>query len=168
MSEPFIAQVTMFAGNFSPRNWSFCNGQILSISQNSTLFSLLGTTYGGDGRVTFGLPDLRGRVPMHWGSGPGLTPRVIGEKGGSEAEQLSVSHMPAHSHFQRGAEEDADSADPGGNVCATTSGNVYHGTADANMGATTNVGNSQAHDNIQPFQCVSFIIALAGMYPSRS
>ena len=167
MSEPFIAQIVMFAGNFAPRGWAFCDGQLLPIAQNQALFSLLGTTYGGDGRTTFGLPDLRGRLPMHPGSGPGLTNRRLGEKGGAETVTLTQAQIPVHSHKQRAGKK-ADSADPGGRVCAATSGNSYSGTADSDMGDTSSIGGSQAHTNVQPFQCVNFIIALQGIFPSRS
>lgn len=166
--DPFIAEIIMFGGNFAPRGWALCDGQLLPISQYSALFSILGTTYGGDGRTTFGLPDLRGRSPVHAGDGPGLSQVRLGEKGGSATTTLAIANLPAHSHNQRGAEEDANSADPGGNVCATTEANAYHAAADANMGATSNVGNNQAFDNRSPFLVVNFIIALVGTFPSRN
>ena len=176
-SEPFIGEISIFAGNFAPRGWALCDGQLLSISQNSALFSLLGTTYGGDGRTTFGLPDLRGRVPMHPGNGPGLTPRSLGEKGGVEDVNLTINQMPSHSHHASGIVRayngDPDSESPDETVLAN--GQFYSSQSpDANMHADSvqmtvdNSGGSQPHTNIQPYQCVNYIIALEGIYPSRS
>jgi microcystin-dependent protein len=170
MSEPFLGQITMFAGNFNPRGWAFCDGQLLPISQYSALFSLLGTTYGGDGRTTFGLPDLRGRVPMHAGSGPGLTPRPLGQKSGSEAVQLTVNQIPSHNHVVRCNDSDNDETSPVGGVPGPAPDDFYAETpnADMNQNSTTATGGGQPHSNIQPFQVVNFIIALQGVYPSRN
>ncbi len=174
MSEPFIAEIIMFGGNFAPRGWAFCDGQLLAISQNTALFSLLGTTYGGDGRTTFGLPDLRGRVPVHPGTGPGLTTRYLGQKGGTETETLNVNQIPAHTHTARGTSSKGTDQDPAGNVWAKEAVGataVYaSGSADTSLHASAiaNAGGSQYHNNIQPYTCVNFIIALVGLYPSRT
>lgn len=178
MSDPFVGEIKMFAGNFAPRNWAFCDGQLLAISQNSALFSLLGTIYGGDGRTTFGLPDLRGRVPMHMGAGPGLSPHPIGASGGVEAVTLTVNQLPAHTHDQaslRATGNPADTSDPASNSLGLA--DVYSSAppdvdlaagsvvADANTGAA---GGGQSHANMPPYQAISFIICLAGLYPSRT
>lgn len=178
MSDPFIGEIKMFGGNFAPRGWALCDGQLLAISQNDALFSLLGTIYGGDGRTTFGLPDLRGRAPMHMGQGPGLTNRRIGLKGGAEAVTLATSEMPTHAHDVADLQatgNPADTSDPQGNSLAMA--NVYRGeapTTQLHHGSVvlTNspgpAGGSQSHANMPPFQAVSFIIALSGIYPSRT
>lgn len=162
----------MFGGNFAPRGWAFCNGQILPIAQNTALFSLLGTTYGGNGQTTFALPDLQGRYAMHWGNGPGLTPRTIGEAAGTESVTLVAPQLPAHNHtLSASAEGTADQGRPGKNTLATTSTPIYTAAApDTPMNASSigSAGGSQPHDNMAPFQCVSFIIALEGIYPSRN
>lgn len=195
--DPLLGSISMFGGNFAPRGWAFCDGQLLPISSNSALFSILGTTYGGDGRTTFALPDLRGRVPIHPGTGPGLSNRRLGERGGVESVTLSEAQLPAHSHT---ASADVDgsfslpvSSDPGdattpdGNVLAaqeSVRGNVpippiYSTTAtpDGSMaitgsptGAVTvdDTGGSGAHTNVQPYLGVNYIIALQGLFPSRS
>ncbi len=177
MSSPFIAEIIMFGGNFAPRGWALCDGQLLPISQNTALFSLLGTTYGGDGRVTFGLPELRGRVPMHPGTGPGLTPRRLGEKGGTQTNTLSQNQMPSHAHSVdpatlKGTANPANSNDPAGKSLglapmyntSTPSVNLH---GDSLAGNTANTGGGQAVNNLQPFQAVNFIIALVGIFPSR-
>jgi microcystin-dependent protein len=174
MSEPFIGQIVMFGGNFAPRNWALCDGQLLPISQNSALFSLLGTTYGGDGRTTFGLPDLRGRVAMHAGNGPGLSPRGLGQKGGSETQTLNVSQIPSHNHSAQCVGPAGNSNDAVGNVWAddagVSSGTYSSGppTATMSSAAIGNAGGSGPHNNVQPFQCVNYIIALFGTFPSRN
>lgn len=170
MSEPFVGEVRMFAGNFAPRGWAFCDGQLLAVSQNDALFSLLGTIYGGDGRTTFGLPDLRGRIPIHAGSGPGLSPRRLGAKAGAENETLTVNQLPSHTHGPvRGNPAAASDQIPTGEVNATSSVDIYTSSGNANMAsqAVTNVGGSRSHTNLQPFLCIYFIIALVGIYPSR-
>jgi len=170
MSEPFVGEIRMFAGNFAPRGWAFCDGQLLAINQNDALFSLFGTIYGGDGRTTFGLPDLRGRVPVHAGSGPGLSTVNIGHKGGVENETLTVAQLPSHSHTAQGQSASAGSTRPAGSGVARPDRNLYRdsGTAVAmNAAAVTSVGGSRSHTNLQPFLCVHFIVALFGIYPSR-
>lgn len=171
MSEAFIGEIRMFGGNFAPRGWAFCDGQLLAISENDALFSLLGTTYGGDGRTTFGLPDLRGRVPIHQGSGPGLSPRSMGSRFGSENETLTVNQLPSHSHPLQASSEPANSSNPQGQVLAEAgSDRVYRSAApDVSMAPTaiSRVGGSQSHTNMMPFQCVNFIIALFGVFPSQ-
>ncbi len=182
--EPFIAQIVMFGGNFAPRGWAFCDGQLLAISQNTALFSLIGTMYGGDGRTTFALPDLRGRVAIHPGHGPGLSDYRQGQKGGQETVTLSQVELPNHTHqvTAQGSikvhEEDANSAEVGGKILAnSTSGNIYsNGAADASLAAgaielNVQVGNSggnQPHANMPPYNTVQYIIALVGIFPSRS
>jgi microcystin-dependent protein len=176
---PFIGQIVMFGGNFAPRGWALCDGQLLSISSNEALFSLLGTIYGGDGRTTFGLPDLRGRVAMHAGSGPGLTPRQLGRKSGAEQNFLTVGQMPSHNHAATGTVNlgTASNAASGSGAFLpiSTGANFYStaaGAAQMNAGAVSvtvgNNGGSQGINNIQPFQCVNYIIALQGTYPSRN
>ena len=170
MSEPFVGEIRMFAGNFAPRGWAFCDGQLLAVSQNDALFSLLGTIYGGDGRTTFGLPDLRGRIPLHAGTGPGLSPRRLGSKAGGESVTLTVNQMPSHTHPWSGSTDAGQNTTPGANLFGTSPGNVY-GPASP-FGALSNksipaVGGSRSHTNLMPFLCVHFIIALVGIYPSR-
>ena len=172
MSEPFVGEIRMFAGNFAPRGWSFCDGQLLTISQNDALFSLLGTVYGGDGRSTYGLPDLRGRIPIHVGSGPGLTSRRLGSKVGQEKVTVTVNQLPSHRHDWKASSGVAKQTQPGGNALAQPSANLYiqNPSNFANMGSNsiTNVGGSRDHTNLQPALCVHFIIALFGIYPSRN
>ena len=182
--DPFIGQIIMFGGNFAPRGWALCDGQLLSISQNSALFSILGTTYGGDGRTTFGLPDLRGRVSMHPGTGPGLSPRSLGQKTGAETETLTENNMPSHTHpaaadsttHANSAPGNA-TAPPGNFMAASAEGDaVYHSASNATMnaGAVTttvtvdNAGGGAAFNIEQPALCVNYIIALVGVYPSRN
>lgn len=171
--EQFIGEIRMFGGNFAPKDWAFCDGQLLAISQNAALFSILGTTYGGNGQVTFGLPDLRGRVPMHAGSGPGLTPRNLGETAGTESVTLLSTQMPAHTHTV-GCHTSADTGEPQGAIPATEvsgAAAVYSGQpADGTMNPAmiAPAGGNQPHANVQPFQCVNFIIALEGIFPSRN
>lgn len=178
MSEPFIGEIRMFAGNFAPRGWAFCQGQILSIAQNTALFSILGTTYGGNGQTTFALPDLRGRAPMQPGQGPGLSSRTLGEQGGSENVTLLITQMPAHNHTVNANGSPGNGSVPTGSVWAE----VVNPADNALMGAYTNAapnttmsanaigtaGGSQPHNNMSPFTCVNFIIALQGIYPSRN
>ena len=170
--DPFIGEIIMFAGNFAPRGWAFCDGQLLSISTNTALFSILGTTYGGDGRSTFGLPDLRGRVSVHPGQGPGLSSRRLGEKAGRETVTLSVAQLPAHNHPQNATSSNAETGSPTNGLLGTFPGPAYDsdGTADTQMKSTSigDTGGGQDHDNMQPYQCVNYIIALQGIFPSRN
>lgn len=172
MSEPFIAEIRIFAGNFAPRSWAFCNGQLLPISQNTALFSLIGTSYGGDGRTTTGLPDLKGRAPMHAGRGPGLTPRVLGEKLGVAEVTVFETQMPNHNHSIMAAPDPGEEPGPGGNSLARSVGGSAYANA-ANMvpldpNALPPVGGGGEHGNIQPRLGLNFIIALQGTYPSRN
>lgn len=171
MSEPFIGEVRMAGFNFAPRGWAFCNGQVLSIAQNTALFSLLGTTYGGNGQTTFALPNLQGRLPMHTGQGPGLSNRVQGEQGGSANVTLLATEMPAHSHALATAAVPADRATATGNRLAQPRDPVYRNAAPdgqlagAAIGAS---GGSLPHNNLSPYLAVNFIIALQGIFPSRN
>ena len=175
--EPFIGQVMMFGGNFAPRGWAFCDGQLLSIQGNEALFSILGTTYGGDGRTNFGLPDLRGRAPVHagGGAGPGLTPRRLGDRGGAESVTLTSAEMPAHSHDVNCAGVQGTQGTPVGNFLAGDrdgADDVYHDAlsnpARMNSNALSSVGSGGAHENMAPFLAINYVIALQGIYPSRS
>ena len=169
MSEPFIAEIKIFAGNFAPRNYAFCDGQLLPISQHTALFSLVGTTYGGDGRTTFALPNLQGRAPMHPGTGPGLSPRRLGEIGGVEMARVDEAQMPSHSHPLLGVPS-ADQAGPDGSP-ALGAGPIYArqgplvGLATEAIG---DIGGSLPHNNMQPYLAMNFIIALEGLYPARN
>lgn len=166
--EPFIGQIMMFAGNFAPRGWAFCNGQLLSIAQNTALFSILGTTYGGDGKTTFALPDLRGRAPLHWGHGPGLSNRNLGESGGQETVTLTVDQMPAHGHLLTASNDAATARQPKDAVLAQSeSYTQLRPNVILSQSAITNAGDSQPHPNMQPFLGISFVIALQGIFPSR-
>ena len=173
MSEPFTAEIRIFAGNFAPRGWAFCNGQLLPISQNTALFSLIGTTYGGDGRSTTALPNMQGRAPMHPGRGPGLTSRRLGQKGGVETVTLTEAQMPSHTHTQRASSRRARNEFPSNTAtfaeaAETTYAPATSTAANMSSNALSNTGGSQAHNNMQPFLTMSFIIALVGLYPSRS
>jgi microcystin-dependent protein len=168
MSDPFIAEIVMFAGNFAPRSWAFCDGQLLAISQNSAMFSLLGTTFGGDGRVTFGLPDLRSRMAMHPGSGPGLSTRRLGEKGGVQ----NITQPPAHTHtFNVPCNTAVGNTDSPQNAFpAMTAEDNFNSASTTSMGAGTTASTGQAGgvNVVNPFTCVNFIIATAGTFPSRN
>lgn len=170
--EPFIGQIQTFGFNFAPRGWALCNGQLLPISSNSALFSLLGTTYGGDGRTTFGLPDLRGRAAIHFGQGPGLPNYVIGSKGGAPTVTLNATQMPSHTHVAtlRASHTAATVSKPENNVLGSSQ--TYHTPpTDVNMGSSINVANAggnQAHDNMQPYLTINWCIALTGTFPSRN
>ena len=183
--EPFIGEIVMFAGNFAPRGWALCDGQLLPIAQNTALFSILGTTYGGDGRTTFGLPDLRGRVAMHAGNGPGLTNRPLGQKSGQENVVLNSTQLPAHTHTATttstlmATTNGGTTNVPTGNILADDGNDRIYATpaapivgmAPGAIDSTTTVnstGGSQPVANMQPFTTVNFIIALQGIYPSRN
>lgn len=176
MSDPFIGEIKIVAFNFPPRNWARCDGQLLAISQNTALFSLLGTYYGGDGRTTFGLPDLRGRFPMHYGSGPGLSPRSISERSGTETNTLSVANLAAHSHSGTVITSlaEGDRTDPSGAFLARPEEPVqpFAGTTGGTMGAnsvqTYNAGSNQAVNNMPPYLALNFVIALFGIYPAQN
>jgi microcystin-dependent protein len=175
MVTPYIGEIRMFAGNFAPMGWALCNGALLSISTNEALFALLGTTYGGDGRTTFALPDLRGRLPMHAGTGPGLSPRPIGAKGGAETHTILVSEMASHTHTMSATNANGTSPTPSGSVYATAQAGgtplpVYADAIDTtlNTGVLSDTGGSIPRNNIMPFQCLNFIIALTGIYPSQT
>lgn len=171
--EGFIGEIRMFAGNFAPRSWALCDGQLLPIAQNQALFSILGTTYGGDGRTTFALPDLRGRVAIHPGNGPGLSNYVQGSKGGTETNTLTIAQMPSHSHAVNAVAEDGNQSVPSGNLPAGTKvlDKEYSDAApNANMGAGMigNSGGGQPVNNVQPYGTVNYIICLQGIFPSRN
>jgi microcystin-dependent protein len=171
VSEPFVGEIRMFGFNFPPRGWALCNGQLLSISQNTALFSLLGTQYGGNGTTTFALPNLQSRVPVHQGTGTGLSTYVVGQSGGTETVKLDVQQMPAHSHRVRATRSAADSDNPFDRVLAQPSQRTYLGAPDENTVMSAKMiddaGGSQPHNNIQPYLTVNFGIALVGIYPSR-
>ena len=166
MSEPFIGQIQTFGFNFAPRGWALCNGATMNISQYTALFSLLGTTYGGDGRTSFALPDLRGRTPLHKGD-----THQLGQKGGAETVTLTAAQIPAHTHTMKASSSDGSSRGMIGKVLA--SGKMYRDPEAANTttlrsGTITNAGGGQAHDNMQPYTTLSFAIALQGLFPSRN
>jgi microcystin-dependent protein len=169
MAQPYVGEIRIFAGNFAPAGWMFCEGQLLPISENETLFNLIGTTYGGDGQSTFALPDLRGRIPLH--SGNGFT---LAETGGVEEVTLTVSQIPSHTHPMLGSTNTSSNNSPTGNVGArvTIAGVFPYGTdgpfGTLNPQAVTNVGGSQPHSNFQPYLCVDFIISLFGIFPSQT
>lgn len=176
MSDPFLGQIMMVGFNFAPRGWATCDGQLMAISQNTALFALLGTQFGGNGQTTFGLPDLRGRVPIHQGQGPALTPRVMGEISGVENVQLNANQMPAHNHQLSGTTDAANSASPAGGFPAAVNYGGDPVQAYKTTGATTAMhgnaigiaGQSLPHPNMQPYLVVNFVIALAGVFPSRN
>jgi microcystin-dependent protein len=164
----------MFAGNFAPVGWEFCNGQILSIAQNDVLYTLIGTTYGGDGQTTFALPNLTSRAPMHFGTGTDGIPYPIGNSSGSETVTLVAAQMPAHTHPLNASTAAGSTDQPAGNVLAKTAGAgnflYYEGSVDTAMNAQaiTAAGGSLPHDNMQPFLCLNFIIAMAGIFPPQN
>jgi len=164
MAEPFLGEIRIVSFNFAPKGWALCNGQLLPINQNQALFSLFGTTYGGDGRVNFALPDLRGRVPLHFGNG-----MTLGERSGQETDTLSVSEMPAHTHVWQASGANANNVSPTGNFLAKAGSNLYTdaaGFTPMNAGASTAAGGSQPHTNRQPYLVLNFCVALQGIFPS--
>jgi microcystin-dependent protein len=163
MAEPFLSEIRLMSFGFAPKGWAMCNGQLLPINQNQALFSLLGTTFGGDGRVNFALPDLRSRTPIHVGSG-----HTLGERGGEQAHTVSIAEMPTHTHVANGTSENATVAPPAGNLLASGA-NQYQpppGNTTLHPQTLANVGGSQAHLNMQPFLTLTFCIALQGIFPS--
>ena len=171
-AEPFIGEIMLFAGNFAPNGWAMCNGQLLSIAQNTALFSLIGTYYGGDGQVTFALPDLRGRVPVHTGQGPGLPNVDLGETGGAPYHTLIAPEMPAHSHALYADSANGAQSEPGGALPARDpAGSPAYGT-NANVVMAANAiqaaGGSQPHNNMQPYLGLNYCIALFGIFPPRN
>jgi len=171
MSEPFLAEIRIFAGTFAPLGWAFCDGQLLSIAQNTALFSLIGTTYGGDGRTNFALPNLQGRAPMHPGTGPGLTPRQLGQQVGTETVTLSETQMPNHTHALRATVSRGAAGTPQDNAFNRSTGDTAYNTPSNLTGMAPAMapptGGGQAHNNMQPFLTLNFIIALQGLYPQR-
>jgi len=178
MADPFVAEIRIFPFNFAPRGWAFCDGQLMSISQNTALFSLLGTTYGGDGKSTFGLPNLQGSAPMHPGQGPGLSLHDLGETGGSDSVTLLISEMPAHAHNINcidGARVGGQTGQPGNGILTKTGGvpaNAYTSGATQNQTMAENMvvpaGGDQPHNNMMPYLTLNFCIAMQGVYPARS
>jgi len=175
MAEPYVGEIRMFAGTYAPRGWALCNGDLLSVNGNEALFSLLNTYYGGDGRTSFALPDMRGRVPMHMGQGPGLRPYPIGALLGAEKITLRETEMPTHKHLINASQIDADKVEPEGRVLAKASKNFYDKTATKPVVSLSDLAvspsgeeNPSSHYNMQPYIGMHFIIALIGTYPSRN
>jgi microcystin-dependent protein len=173
MSEQYIGEIRMFGGNFAPVGWLFCDGSLLPIAQYETLFSLIGTTYGGDGQETFALPDLRGRMPVHQGQGPGLSTRILGELGGVETVTVTMQQMPAHTHLPMANSANGNADSPSNTVWAA-SGTTTQFVPGAQANTTMNpnavglTGGNQPHENMLPFTTISFIIATEGIYPSQN
>jgi microcystin-dependent protein len=176
MADPFVAEIRIFPFNFAPRGWAFCDGQILPISQNTALFSLLGTTYGGDGKSNFALPDMQGNAPMHPGQGPGLSLHDLGETGGAETVTLLESEMPAHPHAMRAHNGDqADAQNPSQNTSLAQSANglAYQNNGSQslvalNASALTPAGGDQPHNNMQPYLTLNLCVAMQGVFPPRT
>lgn len=167
---PYLGEIKLFACNFPPRNWAFCQGQLLPINQNQALFSLLGNQYGGNGQTTFALPDLRSRVAIHQGQGPGLSPYAVGQRSGEETHTLTIAELPAHAHVARASSAVGGSVGPGGQVPARSAAQVPHYGATANtvmaFGTISPAGGGQPHTNMQPHLALNYCIALTGQYPS--
>jgi len=177
MAQPYVGEIRLFAGNFAPNGWMFCDGQVLPIVQYETLFNLIGTTYGGDGASTFALPDLRGRVPLHEGQGAGLSNRALAQKGGTETVQLLSNQLPVHTHLAMASPAPGDSDDPTGRTWAASTalqfiadGGAGFPNANSNMNPASmgTAGGNQAHDNMMPFQGLNYIISLFGIFPSQN
>ncbi|MFO0756523.1 MAG: tail fiber protein [Byssovorax sp.] len=168
MSDPYVGEIRMFGGNFAPLGWMFCNGQLLSLSEYEALFNLIGTTYGGDGVQTFALPDLRGRLPIHQS-----TAHPLGQALGTESVTLTTQNLPAHNHMVLGSTAEVETANPTGQVFATSADTSFYGPENPGKGVTLNgatvsvAGSGQPHDNMQPYLCVSFIIAVEGIFPQQ-
>jgi microcystin-dependent protein len=165
MSTPFLGEIKIVSFNFPPKGWAFCNGQLLPINQNQALFSILGTTYGGNGQTTFGLPNLQGRMPVHTGDGI-----VLGELGGETAHTLNISELPAHAHTPAGSVNPPSVGDPTGNLWSTFAGNQYNSQPNTAMSpaCVQATGGSQPHDNMTPYLVLNFVIALQGIFPSQN
>lgn len=173
MADPFVAEIRIFPFNFAPKGWAWCDGQLMPLSQNTALFSLLGTTYGGDGKSNFALPDLRGAAPMHPGQGPGLSLHDLGEEGGAETVTLLESEIPAHSHQMRGAAQDpalAKAVNPSASWALSQGGGIYQGSSNTQLAAEALApsGGDQPHNNMQPYLTFYFNIALQGVFPPRT
>ncbi len=173
MADPFVAEIRIFPFNFAPKGWAFCDGQILPLSQNTALFSLLGTTYGGDGKSNFALPNLQGNAPMHPGQGPGLSLHDLGETGGSETVTLLESEIPSHSHALRADVldiGDTNVVSPNASFALSSGGTLYQGTSNVTLStqSLTSAGGNQPHNNMQPYLTLNFCIALQGVYPPRT
>jgi microcystin-dependent protein len=173
MADPFVAEIRIFGFNFAPTGWAFCDGQLMPISQNTALFSLLGTTYGGDGKSTFALPTLQGSAPMHPGQGPGLSLHDLGETGGSETVTLLQSEIPAHNHFMRGATQDPADVklvNPSATFGLSQNGPLYQDTQNTTLApqALPPAGGNLPHTNLMPYLVLTFCIALQGVFPPRS
>lgn len=171
MSSPFIGEIRMFGGSFAPQGWAFCDGQTMPISENDVLFTLIGTTYGGDGQQTFNLPDLRGRLPMHMGTGAGLTSRTIGENGGVETVTLTTQQIPIHNHTPLAVSGNGNQATPQNGVWAGAAASRYSSSA-PNLAMNNTLGGAaggnQPHDNLMPYLVISFIISLFGVFPTQN
>jgi len=170
MSEPFLAEVRMVGFNFAPRGWAFCDGQILPINQNQSLYSLLGTTYGGDGRTSFALPDIRGRTPIHVGRSNGGGDHRLGQKSGEETHTLAANEMPQHKHVIQATNTNGNNPNPAGHVLGAFNNAYGEPMNDIQLrsGTMLNVGGGQAHENMQPYLAVNYCIALQGLFPSRN
>ena len=171
MTEPFLGQISIVGFNFAPRGWALCNGQLISIAQNTALFALLGTTYGGNGQTTYALPDLRGRAPMAFGNGAGLTPRSLGEPSGQEMVTLLATNLPQHAHALNANSARADRANAAGATFGVAADPTYATTAPTSTlapNAVTQAGGSQPHNNMQPYLALNMIIALQGIFPARN
>jgi len=172
MSEPFLAEIRIVGFNYAPRGWAFCDGQILPINQNQSLFSLLGTTYGGDGRTSFALPELRGRVPIHFGASNGGSSHSLGQKGGEETNTLTTTQLPQHTHDAHTTSNQGDNPIPEDRLLGnSTPSELYHGASSLvpmHSGTIGNQGGGQGHENMQPYIVLNFCIALQGTFPSRN
>ncbi|WP_182035109.1 phage tail protein [Vibrio diabolicus] len=174
MSEPFLGEIRMFAGNFAPRDWAYCDGQLIPVTQNNALYALLGTTYDGNGYTNFGLPDMRGRLPVHFGTGPDLTQRPLGARFGVETVVLTEHELPEHRHPMKASTGEADDLKPSGLVFGQSYNDLYNSGSDPSSlvelspQAIGKTGGSQSHNNMMPSFCVNFIIALEGLFPPRS
>jgi microcystin-dependent protein len=173
MSSPYIGEIRMFGGTYAPYGWAFCDGSLISISENDALYNLIGTTYGGNGISTFGLPNLLGRLPIHAGTGQGTQTYILGQLGGLETVTLNTNQLPSHVHTLSASTDTANATTPASNVLLSATGSTkpYHpgsGGVPLNSASVSQVGSSESHDNMMPYLCVNFIIALVGVYPPQS